>query len=365
MPRSRILGCPGRESRQAWTAAARAGAAAKILPVRAPLLVGLVVVASSSAFMLWATEGHFVAQVSDLYLVASTRGRSPRDIRFGTTPGEPPSTGATSLLHTVVLALADASGAAARGSSRSRWCWERPSTWRRSCSRPGWRSASRDRAKAAGRHAGRPRRARGLGLPLRLGHRALPVPRPAAARALAGLRGRAGARAWPSRASLLALRRPEGLPVGLALAAGLDAGAARGRARATRCWPWLPRRSRPGRARAVPRRSPARGSARRSRTSRCCRATAPSRRSPPRLSTASTCVRGLLLGLYPPETPIGFARGGAAFFFPPLALVLVLLAVARPEAPLAVPARLWLALVLLIFALTGPTCSWASISTAT
>ncbi len=65
-------------------------------------------------------------------------------------------------------------------------------------------------------------------------------------------------------------------------------------------------------------------------------------------------MRGLLLGLYPPDAAIGFARGEAAFFFPPLALVLVLLAVARSGAPFAVPGRLWLALVALVFALTGP-----------
>ena len=38
---------------------------------------------------------------------------------------------------------------------------------------------------------------------------------------------------------------------------------------------------------------------------------------------APSMLRGLLLGLYPPEAAIGFARGEAAFFFPPLALVLV------------------------------------------
>ena len=41
-------------------------------------------------------------------------------------------------------------------------------------------------------------------------------------------------------------------------------------------------------------------------------------------------VRGLLLGFYPSQAPIGFSRGWAPLFFPPLGLLLVLLALARP-----------------------------------
>ena len=65
-------------------------------------------------------------------------------------------------------------------------------------------------------------------------------------------------------------------------------------------------------------------------------------------------LRGLLLGLYPPESAIGFARGEASFFFPPLSLVLVLWPWRGREARSSAPARLWLAVVALVFALTGP-----------
>jgi hypothetical protein len=65
-------------------------------------------------------------------------------------------------------------------------------------------------------------------------------------------------------------------------------------------------------------------------------------------------LRGLLLGLYPPDAAIGFARGEAPFFFPPLALLLVLLVAVRLGSPLAWPTRVWLALVATVFALTGP-----------
>jgi hypothetical protein len=65
-------------------------------------------------------------------------------------------------------------------------------------------------------------------------------------------------------------------------------------------------------------------------------------------------LRGLLLGLYPSEVPIGLAQGHAAFFFPPLALVLILLVAVRPPAGPALPVRAWLVLVALVFALAGP-----------
>ena len=76
-------------------------------------------------------------------------------------------------------------------------------------------------------------------------------------------------------------------------------------------------------------------------------------------------LRGLLLGLYPPDSAIGFARGEASFFFPPLALVLVLLAVVRPgaarRARRACGSRSWRS------SSRSPdrTSSWASTSTAT
>jgi hypothetical protein len=65
-------------------------------------------------------------------------------------------------------------------------------------------------------------------------------------------------------------------------------------------------------------------------------------------------VRGLLLGLYPSQSPIGFSRGWASLGFPPLALLLVLCVAAAAPAALRVPVRLWLVLVAVLFALVGP-----------
>src|SRR5262249_21116574 len=41
-------------------------------------------------------------------------------------------------------------------------------------------------------------------------------------------------------------------------------------------------------------------------------------------------LRGLLMGAYPAEAPIGFSMGQAPFYFPPLSLLALLLAAARP-----------------------------------
>ncbi len=49
-------------------------------------------------------------------------------------------------------------------------------------------------------------------------------------------------------------------------------------------------------------------------------------------------LRGLLLGFYPSQAPVGLGRGWAPLFFPPLGLLLVLLAAARAR---AAPRRCW------------------------
>ncbi|PYQ48151.1 MAG: hypothetical protein DMF78_21915, partial [Acidobacteria bacterium] len=61
-------------------------------------------------FMLAATEGHFVPQVVDLYLLCQYARAMVEGHPFRYNAGDPPSTGATSLLHTVVLAIAHAVG---------------------------------------------------------------------------------------------------------------------------------------------------------------------------------------------------------------------------------------------------------------
>jgi hypothetical protein len=65
-------------------------------------------------------------------------------------------------------------------------------------------------------------------------------------------------------------------------------------------------------------------------------------------------LRGLLLGFYPEETPIGFARGWAPFYFPPLALFLVLLATVRAPEELRRPLRVWTGIAVVVAVLVVP-----------
>jgi hypothetical protein len=64
-------------------------------------------------------------------------------------------------------------------------------------------------------------------------------------------------------------------------------------------------------------------------------------------------VRGLLLGFYPSDAPIGFARGFAPLFLPPLALLLVLVALATEGAPRGFALQTFVGAVLLVGFLAG------------
>lgn len=73
------------------------------------LLLALLCLAVSTLYilsMLSVTDGHFVPQVSDLYLIAQYAKGFAEGHPFQYNPGEAPTTGATSLLHTVFLAIA-------------------------------------------------------------------------------------------------------------------------------------------------------------------------------------------------------------------------------------------------------------------
>jgi hypothetical protein len=65
-------------------------------------------------------------------------------------------------------------------------------------------------------------------------------------------------------------------------------------------------------------------------------------------------VRGLLLGFYPSQAPIGFSRGWAPLFFAPFALVFVGLALARAPEPYRRPLRVWALAVAALFLLLSP-----------
>src|SRR5262249_31014534 len=77
--------------------------AAEALWRRVPLLLLLLAVAVSAAFlgaMLSATDGHFVPQIVDSYLVFQYARAMAEGHPFQYVAGDAPSTGATSLLHT-------------------------------------------------------------------------------------------------------------------------------------------------------------------------------------------------------------------------------------------------------------------------
>jgi len=64
--------------------------------------------------------------------------------------------------------------------------------------------------------------------------------------------------------------------------------------------------------------------------------------------------RGLLLGFYSSEAALGFSRGYAPFYFPPLSLFLLVLCAARLEEPGRRAVRVWLAIVAVVWASVMP-----------
>jgi len=75
-------------------------------PILFLALLGLGVSTLYVLSMLSVTDGHFVPQVSDLYLIAQYAKGFAEGHPFQYNPGEAPTTGATSLLHTLFLAVA-------------------------------------------------------------------------------------------------------------------------------------------------------------------------------------------------------------------------------------------------------------------
>ncbi len=268
--------------------------------------------------------------------------------------GEAASTGATSLLHTGILAAAHRVGIRGEGliafailSGAALYLatvkMARDVGVLLGGRREGW---------LAGR-AGRAGRAGGLGLPLRRRHRAVHVPDHVAAALAAGrlADGAIRARGRPRRPG-----RPDP-------ARGPSAGHPRRRRMAARARATRPRRrgraalgrgrGRPAGPREQPRCSPARGSARRSPTSRCSRTSAIPAAVGIVAEYGVDVIRGLLLGFYPSSATIGFNRGWAALCFPPLGLLLIAAAALRRH-PLTPPVRLWLLAAAVLFALVSP-----------
>jgi hypothetical protein len=320
--------------------------------VRALLLLGVLVACGFLGLMLFVTDGHFVAQTPDLYVIAQYARAMAEGHPFQYNAGEAPTTGATSVLHTSILALAHALGA--RGEGLVAFAVLFGTALYLASILLAHRVATRLAGPREGLLAGALVALGGpvvwaylygsdialfLFLALLLLDRWLAF----------WCEGRATGFALTG--ALVALARPEGLPIALALgAASLLRPAA---SRRERLLPWVPAASGLlllALLRLV--------TGYWLGTSVVDKALLPSYGLVQSLDVAAKygvdVVRGLLLGFYPSEAPVGFSSGQAAFVFPPLGLVFVLLAAIRPPAEARVPLRVWLAVVAVVFALVGP-----------
>ena len=322
--------------------------------MRALLLLGVAVAAAFVSLMLWTTDGHFVAQVSDLYVVARYAEAMAEGRPFQYNAGEAPTTGSTSLLHTACLALAHATGA--RGEGLIAFAVLLGAALF---------VASIPLAVRVGRRLASPREGLLAGALLALSGPVvwaylygsdialfLFLALLLLDRWLELWRG-GGAVGFAAAGVLLALARPEGLLVGLVLGAASVARPGPAPSWRERLLPWTPA---------------AAGllvlALQRALTGSWLGTSVGEKSLLPNYGLVETIavstkygvdvLRGLLLGLYPSEAPIGFSQGHAAFAFPPLGLLLVALAAVRSRTDALAPSRVWLALVFLLFALVGP-----------
>jgi 4-amino-4-deoxy-L-arabinose transferase-like glycosyltransferase len=317
-------------------------------------MLGVAVAACFLALMLWTTEGHFVAQISDLYVVAQYAKAMAEGHPFQYNAGEAPTTGATSLLHTACLALAHATGARGEGLIAFAVLFGAALF-----------VASIPLAVRVGRRLASPREGVLAGALLALSgpvvwaylygsdialflFLALLV----LDRWLELWRG-GGSLGFAVAGVLLALARPEGLVVALVLGAASQMRPGPVASRRERLSPWIPAAA--GFLVLVLQRALV-GSW--LGTSVAEKSLLPNYGPVETIAVASKygvdVLRGLFLGFYPSEAPIGFSQGMAAFAFPPLGLLLVLLAAVRTKIDARAPARVWLALVFFLFALVGP-----------
>jgi hypothetical protein len=334
-----------------------AGATPPGSPRRRPVFTLVAVAAVVSlvflAFMLAATQGTFVPQVVDLYLVCQYARAIVEGHPFRYNAGEPPSTGATSVLYTVGLALPEAVGI--RGEGLVAFAIVLGA---------GFYVASVLLARSIATRLAGPREGMLAGLLVALAG-------PVVWSFLYGsdialflflalwllerwlASAEAGVPLWTAPGVLLALARPEGLPIALALAAA-----------------WLWRSDRPAATRLDPRPwlPVAAGLAVLALyrvltgswlgTSVEDKSLLASYGLNQGVAIATEylvdVVRGLLLGLYPSQVPIGIGRGWASLFFPPLALVFMALAAIVPPRALRRATAAWLAMVAALFALVTP-----------
>jgi hypothetical protein len=315
------------------------------------LVLGLAVGLLFVGLLLVSTNGHFVPPVVDLYVVCQYAKAMAEGHPFRYNAGEAGSTGATSLLHTAILALGHAAGARGEGLVALAvilglaFFLVTIGLVRRIGSALG--------GPAAGTLAGALVALNGpvawgfmygsdIALFMLLG--ALLLERMLAF-------AETGRTAGLSTAGvLLALARPEGLAIGILLAGLLlrEARTWRDRARAI-----LPTAA-AGAVLLVQRLMTGAWLG----TSVADKSLYASYGLVDSLGLSAQyavdVLRGLLLGFYSSEAALGFSRGFAPFYFPPLSLLLLVFCAARTQGPGRRAVRAWLAIVAVVWVLVIP-----------
>jgi hypothetical protein len=315
------------------------------------LVLGLAVGLMFVGLLLASTNGHFVPPVVDLYVICQYAKAMAEGHAFHYNAGEAASTGATSILHTAILALGHAAGARGEG------------------------------LVALAIVLGLAFFLATLGLVRRIGS-ALGGPTTGTlAGALVALNGPVawgfmygsdialfmllGAfllermLAWAETGKstglvaagvLLALARPEGLPIAVLLGGLLLREARSARPRFLACLPTLAAGAVLLTQRVMT------GSWLGTSVSDKSLLANYSLVDSLGLSAqyAVDVLRGLLFGFYSSEASLGFSRGYAPFYFPPLSMLLLIFCASRVQGPSRRAVRAWLAIVAVVWALVTP-----------
>ena len=318
---------------------------------RARSALGLLALAVSLAFlasMLTATNGHFVPQVVDLYVVCQYARSFAEGHPFQYNPGEPASTGATSLLHTVLLAAAHALGA--RGEGLVAFAVASGAAFYVAAVLLARRVAALLSGGPEGILAGA---LVALGGPVVWGFLYgsdmalfMLLCLWLLERVLSTWNGGPFGGAVAA-AVLCAVARPEGLPLAVLLGLAWTLGPRRRARGAARALAWVPAAA-AGLVlvlyRVVTGFWLGTSLADKSLFANYGLAEGTGLVS----EYAIDVLRGLLFGFYPAQTPVGFSRGWAPYYFVPLALPLAVLALLRCREPFRAPLRLWTASIALV-----------------
>jgi hypothetical protein len=315
--------------------------------------LALLVAFSFIVCMLMTTEVHFVPQVADLYLVCQYARAMAEGHPFRFNPGEAPSMGATSLLHTATLALAHFVGV--RGEGLVAFAILLGAAFLVASVLLARRVATRLAGKGEGWLAGLLVAFSGPTVWGFLSGSDVGLFMLLALWLLDGLIvafGGGRSRSALTAATLLALARPEGLPIGVITGAALSLGPFRGARSTRRLLPWLPAAT--GFGVLALNRLVTGAWLGTSVSAKSLLANYGLAHTVARVADYGVdVVRGILLGLYPSQVRIGSAQGWAPFYFPPLALGFVLVAVATAGVHRRALSA-WLVMVAAVFALMSP-----------